>query len=101
MIVATLDQKGFTHYSMDTYKIIELAKQLSNIQFQAYEFMNLYSAPTDKQKYQELVDLCWKLIPVELKETIKEYPEICEVADEEFNCHIVTEACFRHLGVTW
>ena len=86
---------------MDKNKILEFAKQLSNIQFQAYEFMNLYSAPTDKKEYQELVDLCWKLMPIELKKAIKKYPEICEVADEEFNCHAVTEACIQYLGVTW
>lgn len=100
MIVVTLDQKGFIHYNMDTYKIIELAKQLSDIQFQAYEFMNLNSAPIDKKEYQELVDLCWKLMPIELRETIKECPAICEVADD-WNCHVVTEACAQYLGITW
>lgn len=86
---------------MDTYEIIEFAKQLSDIQFEAYCIMNLNSAPNDKKEYQRMIDLCWNLIPIELKDAIKEYPEICEVADEEFNCHVIAEACVQYLNISW
>lgn len=77
------------------------ARQLEQIQFQAFELCNVISWPNDEKTQQDVKKVIAFFLTPDILDACKENPNVLDCAESCYNAHIVCEVVHELTGVTW